>query len=295
MSTLKQKDEVTRIKEGRSTENRALQDKIINMLQVKPSIDPKSEVRNRIQFLKDYLLHTNKNGFVLGISGGQDSSLTGRLCQIAVEELRRETGRDDYVFIALRLPYGVQLDEMDAQRSLDFIQPDNVLVVNIKPAVDAAVRSFEQATGQKMSDFNKGNQKAQERMTVHYRLAHHFNVLVVGTCHAAEALTGYFTKYGDGGADLTPLTGLTKQQGRELLKLLGADERIYTKPPTADLLDEKPGLLEEDELGLSFKMMDAYLTGHAIPDDIAERIERRFEMNEHKHYLPVKPLDTWWR
>ncbi len=64
-------------------------------------------------------------------------------------------------------------------------------------------------------------------------------LLVIGTDHAAEAVTGFFTKFGDGGADLLPLTGLTKRQGRALLQELGADERLYLKMPTADLLDEK--------------------------------------------------------
>ena len=67
-----------------------------------------------------------------------------------------------------------------------------------------------------MTDYNKGNQKAQERMTVNYLFAHQLNVLVVGTDHAAEAVSGFFTRYGDGGVDLTPLTGLNKQQGRSL-------------------------------------------------------------------------------
>lgn len=295
MSITMQKGSKITLKEEGVIRRGALQEKIIDLLKVRPSIDAEREVSDRVQFLKDYLLHTNRNGFVLGISGGQDSSLTGRLCQIAVEQLRQETGRSDYLFIALRLPYGIQQDEEDAQRSLHFIQPDKTFVVNIKPAVDAAVQSFEKATGETVSDFNKGNRKAQERMAVNYRFAHHFNLLVVGTCHATEAMVGYVTKYGDGGVDLTPLTGLDKQQGRELLKFLGADESIYTKPPTADLLDNHPGLLEEEELGITTDMMDAYLTRQAIPDDVADRIEYRYEMNEHKLHLPVTPFDTWWR
>ncbi|GLV56024.1 hypothetical protein KDH_28680 [Dictyobacter sp. S3.2.2.5] len=123
--------------------------------------------------------------------------------------------------------------------------------MNIQPAVDSAVDSFKEATGFKMSDYNKGNQKAQERMTVHYRFANHFNALVVGTDHAAETVSGFFTKYGDGGVDLTPLSGLTKRQGRLLLQYLGAGEQIYTKAPTADLLDEKPGQFDEDELNIT--------------------------------------------
>lgn len=270
------------------------QRRIIEALHAKAIVDPAEEVAFRVKFLKDYLIDSHMNGFVLGVSGGQDSSLTGRLCQMAVEELRTQTGKD-YLFIALRLPYGMQRDEEDAQRALQFIAPDKTYTVNIQPAVDSAVASFEKATGLIMSDYNKGNQKAQERMTVHYRFAHQFSVLVVGTDHAAEAVAGFFTKYGDGGVDLTPLSGLTKQQGSSLLKYLGADERIYTKQPTADLLDNKPGQLDEDELSMSYKMIDDYLEGKEVPADVAQRIEQRYSITEHKRNVPVTPFDTWWK
>ncbi len=272
----------------------AKQKQISEVLHTKAAIDPAQEVAFRVQFLKDYLLNSHMNGLVLGISGGQDSSLAGRLCQLAVEELRTQTGKD-YLFIALRLPYGIQRDEEDAQRALQFIAPDRSYTINIQPAVDSAVASFEKATGLSMTDYNKGNQKAQERMTVHYRFANQFNILVVGTDHAAEAVAGFFTKYGDGGVDLTPLSGLTKQQGRSLLRFLGADERIYTKPPTADLLDKKPGQLDEDELTISYKVIDDYLEGKDVPDEVAQQIEHRYNLTEHKRHVPVTPFDTWWK
>ncbi|GLV56486.1 NH(3)-dependent NAD(+) synthetase [Dictyobacter sp. S3.2.2.5] len=270
------------------------QKNIMEALHTKAVIDPEEEVASRVQFLKDYVTYASMDGFVLGISGGQDSSLAGRLCQIAVEELREQTGKD-YVFIALRLPYGEQKDEEDAQKALQFIAPDRTYSVNIQPAVDSAVASFKEATSFKMSDYNKGNQKAQERMTVHYRFANHFNVLVVGTDHAAEAVSGFFTKYGDGGVDLTPLSGLTKRQGKLLLQYLGADEQIYTKAPTADLLDENPGQLDEDELNITYDMIDDYLEGKEVPADVAQRIERRYYITEHKRQVPVAPFDTWWK
>jgi NAD+ synthase len=267
---------------------------IIEALHTKAAIDPAQEVAFRVQFLKDYLLYARMNGFVLSISGGQDSSLAGRLCQLAVEELRTQTGKE-YLFIALRLPYGIQRDEEDAQRALQFIAPDKIYTINIQPAVDSAVAAFEQATDLSMTDYNKGNQKAQQRMTVHYRFANQFNVLVVGTDHAAEAVAGFFTKYGDGGVDLTPLSGLTKEQGRLLLRFLGADERIYTKPPTADLLDQNPGRLDEDELNVSYKVIDDYLEGKDVPNEVAQQIEHRYSATEHKRNVPVTPFDTWWK
>lgn len=270
------------------------QQQIVEELRVKPTIDPGEEIRFRVNFLKEYLLATGLKGLVLGISGGQDSSLCGKLCQKAIEELREETGRD-YLFIALRLPYGVQKDEDDAQLALKFIQPDKQFSVDIKPAVDAAVRSFEAATGEQMSDFNKGNQKAQERMTVHYRFANHFQLLVVGTDHAAEALTGFFTKYGDGGVDVVPLTGLTKLQGRQLLQELGAPERLYEKQPTADLLDTKPLQADETELGVSYETIDHFLTGRQIDPESHDKLVNRFTITRHKRALPVSPFDSWWK
>ena len=269
----------------------AQQRRIMEALHTKAAIDPAQEVAFRVQFLQDYLLASGRNGFVLSISGGQDSALAGRLSQLAVEELRAQTGQD-YLFLALRLPYGIQRDEEDAQRALHFIAPDSIYTINIQPAVDSAVASFEQATGLSMTDYNKGNQKAQERMTVHYRVADQFHVLVVGTDHAAEAIVGFFTKYGDGGVDLTPLSGLTKRQGRSLLHFLGADERIYNKPPTADLLDKNPGRLDEDELTISYQVIDDYLEGKEVPEEVAQRIEQRYRATEHKRHGPVTPFDT---
>src|SRR5215472_13267940 len=89
---------------------------IIDALNTKATIDPEAEVAYRVAFLQDYVMHTGRKGLVLSISGGQDSALAGRLCQLAVEKLRERAG-EEYVFIALRLPYGIQQDEEDAQRA----------------------------------------------------------------------------------------------------------------------------------------------------------------------------------
>lgn len=270
------------------------QHQVIEALHARATIDPAAEVAFRVRFLQDYLTFSGRNGFVLGISGGQDSCLAGRLCQLAVEQLRQQMGKD-HLFIALRLPYGVQRDEEDALLALRFIAPDKTYTVNVQGAVDSAVAAFDEATGLQMTDYNKGNQKAQERMAVQYRFANQFDLLVVGTDHAAEAVTGFFTKYGDGGVDLTPLSGLTKEQGRQLLQYLGADARLYTKLPTADLLDARPQRPDEDELGIGYALIDAYLEGQAVPDPVAHDIERRYQVTEHKRHLPVTPFDTWWR
>lgn len=271
----------------------SLQQEIIKALHVKPIIDPKEEIRLRIDFLKDYLKKTGAKGFVLGISGGQDSTLAGRLAQLAVEELRDEG--IDATFIAVRLPYGTQQDEDDAQLAIEFIKPDQVKTFNIKSAVDAFAETYEDADGQAISDYQKGNVKARLRMVVQYALGGMHGLLVIGTDHAAEAVTGFFTKYGDGGADVTPLTGLNKRQGRALLIELGADERLYLKEPTADLLDNKPGQADETELGISYDEIDDYLEGKTISTEAAKRLEGLYTRSEHKRHVPANPYDEWWK
>lgn len=159
----------------------SLQTEIINELGVKPTIDPKEEIRKSIDFMKAYLKkYPFLKTFVLGISGGQDSTLAGRLAQLTMEEMREETKDENYQFIAVRLPYGEQADEEDAKAALDFIQPDVSLRVNIKPAVDAQVQVLSEA-GVGISDFNKGNIKARQRMITQYAVAGERAGAVLGT------------------------------------------------------------------------------------------------------------------
>lgn len=270
-----------------------LQEQIMKALHVQPVIDPKVEIRKRIDFLKDYVRKTGAKGFVLGISGGQDSTLAGRLAQLAVEEVRNEGG--NATFISVRLPYKVQKDEDDAQLALQFIQADQSVAFDIASTVDSFSNQYENLLGESLTDFSKGNVKARIRMVTQYAIGGQQGLLVIGTDHAAEAVTGFFTKFGDGGADLLPLTGLTKRQGRALLQELGADERLYLKMPTADLLDEKPGQADETELGITYDQLDDYLEGKSVPADVAEKIEKRYKVSEHKRQVPASMFDDWWK
>ena len=124
-------------------------------------------------------------------------------------------------------------------------------------------------------------------MIAQYALAGEHNLLVIGTDHAAEAVTGFYTKYGDGGADILPLSGLTKRQGRELLHAIHAPEQLISKVPTADLLDNKPNQADETELGLSYQIIDDYLEGHDVAPDDARALEDRFLATHHKRRMPA--------
>ncbi|WP_088007462.1 ammonia-dependent NAD(+) synthetase [Indiicoccus explosivorum] len=271
-----------------------LQQQIIKEMKVQPSIDPKEENQRSIEFLKNYLkANPFLKGFVLGISGGQDSTLAGRLAQIAVDQLNAET-EGGYAFYAVRLPYGEQFDEEDAQDALDFIQPTKTYTVNIKEAVDAAERALE-SQGIEITDFVKGNDKARERMKVQYAIAAAKNAVVLGTDHAAEAITGFYTKYGDGAADLMPLFRLNKRQGRAMLKELGAPEHLYNKIPTADLEEERPAIPDEVALGLTYDNIDDYLEGKSIPKAAQEKLENYYLKTRHKRHLPITVFDDFWK
>ena len=142
----------------------ALQQEIIRALGVRPVIDVQQEIRTSTEFLKSYLkTYPQLKSLVLGISGGQDSTLTGKLCQTAIAELREESGNNDYTFIAVRLPYGNQADEQDCQDALAFIQPDLILTVNLKPTVFASENALKYA-GNDHSDFVCWYCKALQRM-----------------------------------------------------------------------------------------------------------------------------------
>ncbi|KAA9001742.1 ammonia-dependent NAD(+) synthetase [Affinibrenneria salicis] len=273
----------------------ALQQDIIQALGVKPVIDPEQEIRVSIDFLKDYLkAHPFVKSLVVGLSGGQDSTLTGKLSQLAISEMRNETGDESYQFIAVRLPYGVQADESDCQDAIGFIQPDKLFTVNIKPAVDASEATLKNI-GITLSDFVKGNEKARERMKAQYSIAGMHAGLVVGTDHGAEAVTGFFTKYGDGGTDINPIFRLNKRQGKALLKALNCPSHLYTKAPTADLEEDRPALPDEVALGVSYESIDDYLEGKSIDPAAAATIENWYRKTEHKRRPPVTVFDDFWR
>ena len=272
---------------------RELQAQIVAELGVSPQIDPEREAQRRVDFLSDYLKATHTAGFVLGISGGVDSTLAGRLAQLAVEKLREDEIEAE--FVAMRLPHGIQHDEADAQAALEFIQPDRVITYDVAPAVRGFESAYGAATGEQLTDFTRGNTKARVRMTAQYAVGGDHNLLVIGTDHAAESVTGFFTKFGDGGADVLPLGGLNKRQNRQVLAYLGASEQLVGKVPTADLLDENPGRTDEDELGLRYDDIDDFLEGKDVPEEVARKIENTFLRTRHKRTVPVTPADEWWR
>ncbi|WP_026414265.1 ammonia-dependent NAD(+) synthetase [Actinomadura oligospora] len=269
----------------------ALQQEIARELEVAGTFDAGHEIERRVGFLTERLTSTGLSSLVLGISGGVDSTTAGRLCQLAVERAR-DAGHEAR-FYAMRLPYGVQADEGDAQLALSFIRADHVLTVDVKPASDAALDAAQTAgvtfRDVHHEDFVHGNIKARQRMIAQYAVAGAHNGLVVGTDHAAEAVSGFFTKFGDGAADLVPLTGLTKRRVRAVADALGAPSELVWKTPTADLETLDPGKADEDALGVTYDDIDDFLEGKPVDERVFETIVRRYRLTDHKRRLPLAP------
>lgn len=271
------------------------QQEIANALGVRPPFEGpaavQAEIDRRVTFIQNCLRESGLKTLVLGISGGVDSTTAGLLAQRAVEGMRAAGEGDDYRFIAVRLPYQVQHDEHEAQLAVDTIKPDECHTVNIGVAVQGLARATEALDGlaEGKRDFVLGNTKARMRMVAQYTIANATNGLVIGTDHAAEAVMGFFTKFGDGACDLTPLAGLVKGQVRELAAALGAPDQLVHKVPTADLEELAPGKPDEDAHGVPYQHIDAFLQGQEVPEESARIIVETYDKSAHKRQLPKEP------
>lgn len=272
--------------------------------------DANEQIRKRIDFIKQQLIDSKQFSLVLGVSGGVDSLTAAMLCQRAVDELNMAVGEGArrYSFIAVKLPYHVQKDRDIVEECLAVIKPTAITSINIAGATDAlmcqsvdTMMAAEQAVSDAtilnpeglskpaFRDFVKGNIKARMRMVAQYALANMHQGLVVGTDHAAEAVTGFFTKFGDGGCDIAPLSGLVKREVRELARVMGAPAHLYEKVPTADLEELAECKPDEVALGVSYSDIDAFLKNEPVSDEAMTTIIGWYARTEHKRQLPIVP------
>ncbi|WP_318446958.1 ammonia-dependent NAD(+) synthetase [Photobacterium leiognathi] len=265
-------------------------------MRVLPEIDVDFEIQRRVAFIQKKLKQSGCKSLVLGISGGVDSTTCGRLAQLAIDGLNAETNTNDYQFIAVRLPYGEQQDEDEAQLALRFIKPSHSVSVNIKDGVDgthASTLFALEGTGlipadEAKVDFVKGNVKARTRMIAQYEIAGLVGGLVLGTDHSAENITGFYTKFGDGACDLAPLFGLNKRQVRKVAAKLGAPEQLVFKVPTADLEELAPQKADEDALQVSYDQIDDFLEGKPVDNFVRDRLVSIYKVTQHKR----QPIPT---
>lgn len=260
-----------------------LQQEIIKRLGVKPSIDVDAEIRTRVDFLKEHVKNSRTSGLLIAISGGIDSAVATGLCKKATDELTQETGKE-YITLGVFQPYAQQEDIEHSYEVAKAFGLTNTVETNIQEAVDEIALEVEHGLkkiGQPrhLSPGGKGNVKARTRMVMQYALSFELNLLVVGTDHASEAITGFYTKWGDGAVDITPLSSLNKRQVRQLAARLGVPQSILDKAPTAGLWE---GQTDEKELGISYDDNSDYLEGKEIDPAVKERLEAYYLKTEHK-------------
>lgn len=268
---------------------------ILSLYGVVPSeqFDADVACSKRVDYLKNYMRRIGRKGFVLGISGGVDSTTAGRLAQLACEQLRAE-GYEAH-FYAVRLPAGVQLDEDDAQAALDFIRPDKILTINIGEAANTLNKSCVGsilAEGTTLTpeeiDYHKGNTKARARMAAQYYLAAAYGCVVLGTDHSGEKIPAFWTRGGDEIADVLVLNGLSKRHVRLCAKHLGAPKKLWAKAPTADLEELNPGKLDDDGFGFPYEALDDFLEGKAIDPNIETKILEKYDATRYRRSPPVE-------
>jgi NAD+ synthase len=261
----------------------ATQREIIEQLGVKPVIDVEEEIRRRVDFLKSYVLESRTTGLLIAISGGVDSATAAGLCKLATDELKAETGMD-YRTVGVFQPCGEQPDIADSYAVAEALKLEHTVELNIGDSVDEIALEVEHGLKKlgihrHLSVPGKGNIKARTRMVMQYALAFELNLLVVGTDHASEALTGFFTKWGDGAVDITPLSTLNKRQVRMLARRLGVPDHIIHKTPTAGLWE---GQTDEGELGISYEDNCDFLEGKEIDPAVRDKLITIYEKTAHK-------------
>ncbi len=255
-----------------------------------PPINYDYALNRIISFLREKLSETRLKGLVIGLSGGVDSSVTAT---IAVKALGSEKVHG-LILPDSRTTPGEDIDDAIELAEKLNIKYHLITIDNIYDTIISTIPFY------KENDIANGNVRARIRMIILYYYANVNNLLVCGTGDKSEILLGYFTKYGDGGVDILPIGDLYKTQVRIMGKKLGLPEKIYLKPSSPRLW---PGQMAENELGISYEIIDTVLyyfidqrcdidrinieTG--IPKDLINKIINRVFKNEHKRMTPLIP------
>ena len=221
------------------------------------------------RFLKQYLEDAHCEKYILGISGGVDSSLCAALARNAV-------GKDRLLCLIIPIESHPddEKDALDLAKQLDL----NYVTIDATNIFRSYVKDFE-SLGETFDRATLGNLKARIRMSILYAYAQKYRGLVIGTDNADERYTGYFTKWGDGAADLLPIVYLTKDEVVEASKILGVPTRLAERTPSAGLFE---GQTDEKEMGVTYKDLDDYLLGKKVSKEAEERILRLHRISEHK-------------
>ncbi|SFD57806.1 NAD+ synthase [Lentibacillus persicus] len=228
-----------------------------------------------VEWLQGKVEEAGVNGLLVGVSGGLDSAVVAHLIQRAFPENA----------LGVILPIDTSAKDMDhANKVIDRSGVDGI-TIDLTDTHEKMYTSISNELKQK-NDFKDENDqlaganlRARLRMSTLYTIAAHYNYMVVGTDNASEWYTGYFTKHGDGGVDLLPLVEFTKQEVRDMGHFLGVHPDILGKKPSAGLWE---GQTDEDEMGTTYDIIDAYLKGEEVPEKDKTIIENMHKSTAHK-------------
>jgi len=243
-----------------------------------------------IGFIKSTVESAGCKGVVVGLSGGVDSATVTKLCADAI-------GAENVlnVFMPSRV---TPVEDYKTTSELSTLWGTEYKVVDVQPAVDALAAVL--LSGRE-TPLERGNISARCRMIVLYNLAKKRNYLVVGTSNQSELMMGYFTKFGDGACDMTPMANLYKTEVRQLARIIGVPEPIIAKPPSAGLWE---GQTDESEMGIRYEDLDGILydleqdrsdsqiaVDTGLPIEEIDRIRKQVKSMEHKRLPAIRPRD----
>lgn len=238
-----------------------------------------------VKWLTDYVEKYNINGFVVGVSGGIDSALTSTLCA--------KTGKPT---LCLEMPIHQAENQVTrALNHIDWLQKNHTNVhmtkVNLTPVFDSLVTSLPPVKNEEDRFMSLANTRARLRMTTLYYFAALHGYLVAGTGNKVEDFgVGFYTKYGDGGVDLSPIADLMKSEVYELARHLGVNQEILDAAPTDGLWGDDR--TDEDQIGASYDELEWAMKMQDLgksPSDFDGRKKEVFEIylklhkaNQHK-------------
>ncbi|MBU2633748.1 MAG: NAD+ synthase [Nanoarchaeota archaeon] len=242
----------------------------------------KEKVEKIVEWIKRKVKEANADGVIVGLSGGIDSSCVAILCKKAFPNNVKGV-----MMPCLSNPEDIEHAELIANK---FIIPFEI--VDLEEGFKTLFKSINNEIYDKRKHNNLAvaNIKPRLRMTTLYYLANKLNYLVVGTDNKSEEMIGYFTKYGDGGVDISPIVNLYKKDVRELAEFLEIPKNIITKKPSAGLWD---GQTDEDEMGMSYEELDEILEEleqnnnfESFKEDNVRKVKEMISKSEHKRRIP---------
>ncbi|MBE6518991.1 MAG: NAD+ synthase [Thermoplasmata archaeon] len=250
----------------------------------------KDDVNLLQSFIKDTVKKTKSKGVVIGLSGGIDSAVVTKLCADAL-------GPENVlnIFMPSR---GTPVEDYKTTADLAALWGTEYRVVDVQPAVDALAAVL---LSDAETPLERGNISARCRMAVLYNLAKKRQYLVAGTSNQSEIMMGYFTKFGDGACDMTPLANMYKTEVRQIAAIIGVPQPIIDKPPSAGLWE---GQTDESEMGIKYEDLDAILyemeqdrtdaqiaADTGLPKEQVSDIRRQVQLMEHKRMPAFRPSE----